>query len=62
MVSDEALAAGLRGGELVIDRRLAQFMAQLEMDRLEGYDASARPDSDAARRLIAAALGVPTEP
>jgi Glycosyl transferase family 2 len=62
LVSDEALAAGLRGGELVIDRRLAQFMAQLEMDGLDGYQLSARPDSDAARRLIAAALRAPNEP
>jgi hypothetical protein len=58
--SDEALAAGLRNGEVVVDRRLALFMAQLAMDEADGFGASsARPDSDTARSLIAAALRPP---
>jgi len=57
------LAAGLRAGELVIDRRLAAFMAELENPRPDGLAAiSERPDSDAARAIVAAALGTPSAP
>jgi Glycosyl transferase family 2 len=58
LLSDEDLAAGLRAGELVIDRRLAVFMAALESASPDDVAAlSARPDSDAARAIVAAALG-----
>lgn len=56
-LSDDAVVAGLRSGELVLDRRLARFMAELDLDRSDGLGAiSARPDSDVARALVAAAL------
>ena len=58
VLSDKAVAAGLRTGELVIDRRLARFMDELQIEQRDGLGArSARPDSDAARALVAAALG-----
>jgi hypothetical protein len=58
LLSYEAAAAGLRDGRLVLDRRLARFMAGLDIRQFErfGVDA-ARPDSDAARALVAAAMG-----
>ncbi|MGI8712073.1 MAG: class I SAM-dependent methyltransferase, partial [Solirubrobacteraceae bacterium] len=55
--------AGLRGGELVLDRRLARFMAEAQHARDRDLDPVAtRPDSEAARALLAAALGGPGEP
>jgi hypothetical protein len=58
LLSDEDLAAGLRAGELVIDRRLAAFMAELENAPPDSLAAiSERPDSTAARTIVAAALG-----
>lgn len=58
LLSDEDLAAGLRAGELVLDRRLAAFMAELENAPPDSLAAlSERPDSDAARTIVAAALG-----
>lgn len=32
-LSDDAVAAGIASGELVLDRRLTRFMAELELDR-----------------------------
>ena len=62
LLSDEEIAAGLRAGELVIDRRLATFMAELENSLPEGFAAlSARADSEAARTIVAAALGARDE-
>ncbi len=56
--SSEAVAQGLREGRLMIDRRLARFLGELsdaEAQRLSRL--SGRPDSDAARALVATALG-----
>jgi hypothetical protein len=56
LLSDDAVGAGLRSGELVLDRRLARFMAELDHARpVSGAD-SARPDSDSARAIVAAAV------
>jgi hypothetical protein len=56
LLSEEAIAAGLRGGELVLDRRLARFMAELELVQPAAGAASARPDSDSARAIVAGVL------
>jgi len=57
VLSDDELATGLRSGELILDRRLAGFMAELERGSRDRFAAlSPRPDGDAARALIAAAL------
>jgi hypothetical protein len=60
VLSDESVAAGLQSGELVVDRRLATFMAERELTPASSSPgaAAARPDSDAARRLAEAALAV----
>jgi Glycosyl transferase family 2 len=58
LLSDQQIAAGLRDGELVLDRRLAAFMGELESsDTADFATLSARPDSDAAQAIVAAALG-----
>lgn len=61
VLSDEQIAAGLAGGRLIVDRRLARFMAELERTGSRAPGASsARPDSDTARALVAAALRGPS--
>ena len=51
VLSEEAVAAGVRDGSLVIDDRLAEFMRRALAGRAD------RPESEAARKLVAAALG-----
>jgi hypothetical protein len=56
-LSDEQIDEGIRSGSLVLDRRLAQFMAELELAGSLGVAAaSPRPDSQAARTLVSAAF------
>jgi hypothetical protein len=57
VLSDETVASGLESGELIVDRRLATFMAEQELTPAGTPNAAAtRPNSDAARRLVEAAL------
>lgn len=56
-LSYEAVAAGLREGWLVLDRRLARFMASRDIRRFEHFGVdSSRPESDTARALVSSAL------
>jgi len=56
--SPAEIAEGLRTEQLVIDRRLASFMGELELARSQGLPfASVRPDRDAARAVVATLLG-----
>ena len=60
VLSDEQIAAGLRGGELLHDRRLAGFMAELERVGTERVGAdSIRPDSATAREIVGRLLRSP---
>jgi hypothetical protein len=64
LLDDDQLEAGLRRGELLLDRRLAVFMSELAHGWVErSGTAAARPDRDAARALVPAALrGAALEP
>jgi len=60
VLSVEEVLDGLRAGELVLDRRLSRFMVEAQLARDRGLDPLAtRPDSEAARALLAAALDEP---
>jgi hypothetical protein len=63
VLSDEAVAKGLRSRELVLDRRLAGFMAELELGRTQRFGVdSTRPDGEAARAIVAKVLSGADEP
>jgi hypothetical protein len=52
-LSPQEVAAGLRDQMLVIDRRLASFMRELDLSDGDGFEAeSIRPDSAAARGMV----------
>ena len=54
LLAPESIEQGLSSGKLVVDRRLAHFMTDLAIDVWKtGADARARPDRDAARRILA---------
>ncbi len=55
VLSEDAIASGLMHGQLVIDRRFAQFMAEPEDPDLKRLvRISSQPDGEAARKLISA--------